>query len=136
MSALLAKIVIVMNRGANWAGEHLLSPLAVLPGWFSATLVAVVTGVAMLLVFKYTSRQQAIQRVRNAIKADLLALSLFKESTSVSLRCQGSVLLGAGRLLLLSVVPVLVMTLPMCLFWRSLPCGIRPGRWPAARRRC
>ncbi len=116
----MAAIVIVLNRGANWLGAHLLSPLAVLPGWLSATLVAVVTGFGMLLVFKYTSQQQAIQGVRNAIKADLLALSLFKESIAVSLRCQGNLLLGAGRLMLLSVVPVLVMTLPMCLLLAQL----------------
>ena len=69
--------------------------MALLPGWLSATLVAVLTGFVMLLAFKYTSQQQAIQRVRNAIKANLLALSLFKESTAVMLRCQGG-LLGAA----------------------------------------
>ena len=60
-----------------------------MPGWVSATVVATVTGVLLLAVFKYTSDQGAIKRVRNDINANLLALKLFKDSTRVSLRRRG-----------------------------------------------
>ena len=52
------------------------------PGWLSATVVAAVTGVLLLAVFKYTSNQRAIKRVRNDINANLLALKLFKDSAA------------------------------------------------------
>jgi hypothetical protein len=113
-------VVALLNRCANACGEYVFAPIDTLPGWLSATLIAAVTGVFMLLVFKYTSNQQAIGRVRNGIKANLLALSLFKDSVGVSLRCQARILGGAFRLLFLAIVPILVMTIPMCLLLAQL----------------
>jgi hypothetical protein len=97
-----------------------LAPIAWLPGWVSATAVAVITGVLMLLVFKYTSYQTGIKQTRNQIKANLLALSLYKDNVTVGLRAQGRLLANAGKLLLLSLVPMLVMTLPMVLLLGQL----------------
>ena len=113
-------LITFLNTLANGCARYLLAPIAVLPGWLSATLIAVVTGLFMLLVFKYTSNQESVKKVRNGIKANLLALSLFKDSIAVSLRCQTRVLAGAGRLLLLAVVPMLVMTVPACLLLAQL----------------
>jgi hypothetical protein len=112
---MLTQLVIWLNALANVLGDIALAPIAWLPGWLSATLIAAVTGVLMLLAFKYTSNQAAIKRTRNGIKANLLALSLFKDSMAVSLRSQGRILRGAGRLLVLSIVPILVMLVPMSL---------------------
>ena len=116
----MTRLVVFLNGLANRTADVLLAPIAAWPGWLSATLVAVATGALMLLVFKYTSNQRAIRRVRDRIKADLLALSLFKDSMAVSLRCQGRVFTGAVRLLGLAVVPVLAMTVPMCLLLAQL----------------
>ena len=85
----VARIVAWLNRPANALGRSLLAPIGVLPGWLSATIVSVVTGWLLLLVFKYTSNQRAIRRVRDDISAHLLALKLFKDSTSVILRRRG-----------------------------------------------
>ncbi|MBN2292298.1 MAG: hypothetical protein JXM70_07730 [Pirellulales bacterium] len=111
----MTELVVWLNTVANACAEYALAPLAFLPGWLSATLVAIVTGILMLLIFKYTSNQVSIKQVRNGIRANLLALSLFQDNISVSLRCQARVLVGACRLFLLAVVPMLVMTVPMCL---------------------
>jgi uncharacterized membrane protein (DUF106 family) len=108
-------VVTALNRIANALGQYVLAPVAVLPGWLSATLIAIVTGALMLLAFKHTSNQSAIQRTRNGIKANLLALSLFKDDIRVCLRAQGELVLGAFRLLLLAIVPMLVMLVPMTL---------------------
>lgn len=116
----MMQLVVWLNGVANGLGSVLLAPLALLPGWLSATLVAAVTGIVMLLAFKYTSNQRAIKRVRNDIKADLLALSLFKEQVAVSLRAQGRILFSAGKLMLLAVVPVLVMIVPVSLLLGQL----------------
>jgi hypothetical protein len=112
---LLVRITIGLNTAANALGRLLLAPIGVLPGWLSATIVSVATGVLLLILFKYTSRQRAIQRVRNDINAHLLALKLFKDSISVILRAQGRVFRGAGRLLVLAIVPMLVMIVPVWL---------------------
>jgi len=116
----LARIVVWLNGAANALGRLLLAPIGVLPGWLSATLIAAATGVLLLVVFKYTSNQRAIKWVRDDINAHLLALKLFKDSTSVALRAQGRILLGALRLFVLAVVPMLIMALPVCLILGQL----------------
>jgi len=116
----MTELVVFLNSLANRCGEYVLAPIAVLPGWLSATLVAVATGGFMLLIFKYTSNQRSVKGVRDGIKANLLALSLFKDSVAVSLRCQRRVFVGACRLMVLAIVPMLVMTVPMCLLLAQL----------------
>ena len=117
---MLTQLVIWLNALANWTVGVLLSPVAWLPGWLSATLVAAVTGVTMLYVFKLTSNQAAIGRTRNQISACLLGLSLFKEDFRVGLKLQIS-LIGYGlQLLLHSLIPMLVMTVPMVLILSQL----------------
>jgi hypothetical protein len=117
---MLTQVIVWLNALTNPLGQILLAPAALLPGWLSATLVSVVTGVLLLAVFKYTSRQRSIKAVRSDIKAHLLALKLFKDSPRVTLRAQGRVMWGACRLLALSIVPMLVMLLPVCLLLAQL----------------
>lgn len=117
---LLTRLVVWLNMLANAVGGVALAPVAVLPGWLSATLVAALTGVALLAVFKYTSNQAAIKRVKDEIKANLLALKLFKENASVVLRAQGAILLAATRLFALAIVPMLVMVVPVLLILGQL----------------
>jgi hypothetical protein len=120
MMDVLTQIVVWLNSLANAVGKWTLAPIAALPGWLSATLVAVLTGVLLLLAFKYTSNQRAIKRARDAINANLLALKLFKESSAVALQAQGRVLLGAARLSVLALVPILVMAVPVTLILGQL----------------
>jgi len=120
MMSVLAQLLIWLNSAANALGEWLLLPIAWLPGWLSATIVAVVTGVLLLAAFKYTSQQRAIKRVRDDISANLLALKLFKESAMVSLKSQGRLLIGAFWLLLFALVPMVVMFVPVLLILGQL----------------
>jgi len=117
---LLAQVVVWLNAIANVLGRWLLAPIGVLPGWLSATLASAATGVVFLVVFKYTSNQRAIKRLKDDIKANLLALKLFKDSASVAVRAQGSILVSAFRLAVYSVVPMLVMVVPALLILGQL----------------
>jgi hypothetical protein len=116
----LAQAAAWINLPANALGRIVLAPIAYLSGWLSATIVAVVTGVLLLIAYKYTSNQRAIKHARAGIKANLLALKLFKDSPLVALRAQGGILAGALRLLILSIVPMLVMALPVLLVLAQL----------------
>jgi hypothetical protein len=125
-----AQLVAWLNVVANALGMAL-TPIGVLPGWLSVTIVAAVTGVLLLLVFKYTSNQEGIKVVRDDIKANLLALKLFKDSARVAVRAQGRLLIGAVKLFVLALVPVAVMTIPvtfflsqMALWYQQRPLGI------------
>jgi uncharacterized membrane protein (DUF106 family) len=116
----VAQVVVWLNTVANALGKWLLAPISMLPGWLSATLVSALTGLFLLGVFKYTSNQKAIKRVRDDINANLLALKLYKESAAVAIRAQGRLLIGAARLLVLGLVPTLVMMVPVSLFLAQL----------------
>jgi uncharacterized membrane protein (DUF106 family) len=125
----LTSIVVALNALANALGA-LLYPIGLLPGWLSVTLVAVLTGAAMLLMFKYTSNQRAIKRVRCGIRANLLAVKLFKDNVRVGLRAQRRVLFGAFRLLLLAIVPILVMAVPTVLLVAQLAAWYQAAPLP------
>jgi hypothetical protein len=116
----MTDVVILLNRLASACVSWPLTLLAALPGWVLLTLVSALTGVGLLLVFKYTSSQRALKQVRNGIKANLMSLSLFNDNVAVSLRSQGRLLWGAARLLTLSLVPMLVMTVPVGLLLGQL----------------
>jgi uncharacterized membrane protein (DUF106 family) len=116
----LVYVVVWLNAVANALGRVLLAPIAVLPGWLSATIAAAATGVVFLAIFKYTSNQRAIKRVKDDIKANLLAVKLFKDSILVTLSAQGQVFLGAFRLFVLALVPMAVMMVPALLILGQL----------------
>jgi len=110
-----AHIMTWINIPMNVLGKYALALIAVLPGWLSNTIVSAVTGVVLLIIFKYTSNQRAIGRVRDDIKANMLALKLFKDSIAVTLQSQGRVFRGAFLLLLHAIRPMLVMIMPISL---------------------
>ncbi len=116
----LAQIAAWLNLPANALGRFLLAPVGWLPGWLSATIVSAVTGVLLLVIFKYTSHQRAVKRARDDIKAHLLAAKLFKDSMSVTLQAQGRIFVGALRLMIFAIVPMLVMIVPVCLMLGQL----------------
>ncbi len=120
MTDVLARVALWLSAVANTLGRVLLAPVALLPGWVSTTVISAATGVFLLAIFKYTSNQRAIKRVRDDINAHLLALKLFKESAGVSLKAQGRILMGACRLFVLAIVPILIMALPVTLLLAQL----------------
>ena len=112
---LFAQIISWINVLTNVFGRIILAPIAVLPGWLSNTIISAVTGVFLLVIFKYTSNQRAIGKIRDNIKANLLALKLFKDSISVTLHAESQVFKGAFLLLVQAIPPMLVMILPVSL---------------------
>jgi hypothetical protein len=120
MTRAVALLAAWLSAAANGLGAILLAPLGVLPGWLSATVVAAVSGLLLLIMFKYTSNQRAIKSARDQINADLLALRLFKDSVRVSLRAQGRILRSALRLAGLAAVPILTMSVPVTLLLAQL----------------
>jgi len=127
-----AQIIIWVNVLMNAFGRFFLAPIAVLPGWLSNTIISAVTGVFLLVIFKYTSNQRAIGKIRDDIKAHMLALKLFRDSISVTLHAEVRIFKGAFLLLFHAIPPMLVMILPvslllaqMSLWYQSRP--LLPG---------
>jgi len=120
MMSFLAQIITWLNVPLNAAGELLTVFVAAVPGWVSNTVISAVMGVLLLVLWKYTSNQDAIGRVKDDIKANMLALKLFKDNISVTLQAQGRAFKGAGGLLFHAIRPLLVVIVPICLIMAQM----------------
>jgi hypothetical protein len=94
--------------------------------------ISVLTGVAMLLVFKATSNQRAIRRTRDLIRAHILAMRLFRDDARVVVDSQKKVLRTNLSYLRYAVVPIVfilpvVVLIMVQLNLRYGPAPARPG---------
>jgi uncharacterized membrane protein (DUF106 family) len=105
----------VFNSAFGKIFDVLFLPFRSLSPWVAMILVSILTGLLMLFVFKWTSNQKGIQKVKNKIKAHLLELRLYKDNLSLSLRAQGNILRCNLRYIGYSAKPMLVMIIPLVL---------------------
>jgi len=95
--------------------ELILFPFITLSPWIGMIFISLLTGLLMLVIFRFTSNQKGIRKVKNKIKAHLLELRLFKDSLALSLKAQGSILRHNLKYISYSGKPLLVMIIPLIL---------------------
>lgn len=126
------RMIIWLNVPANAIGALLAGLGRQLPGWLSNTIISAISGLLLLTVFKYTSNQAAIGRIRDRTTAAILAIRLFRDNIRIILKSQGKICLLTLASLFYAIVPILVMILPMSLLlsqmnlwyqWRPLAVG-------------
>jgi len=100
--------------------DLLLLPFRSLNPWAGMVFISLLTGLLMLLIYRWTSNQPGIRRVKDKIKAHLLELRLFKENMGVTMRAQGQILRANLRYLALNLKPLLVMIVPLLLILAQL----------------
>lgn len=110
--AALAPLISWLNNIANAVANILLAPIGWLPGWLSLIILSILMGGFMLMVFKCTTQQQAIGKLRNGIQADLLALKLFPPEPHIVLKSQARILIGSLRLFFHSLRPMAILMIP------------------------
>ena len=104
-----------LNHILTWAFNIIYAPLNPLPRWCSLTLLSGVVGLLALVVVKYTSNQAAIGRVKDDIKANMLAIKLFKDEMRVMFGAQRRLIWAALRMQYRMLPPLLVMLVPFVL---------------------
>lgn len=115
LNPILSLIFLVLNPIGTFFGDVVYAILSPLPVWFGITFISIVTGVVMLIAFRDLSNQDAIGRAKDDIKANLLAMKLFKDELRVVFQSQVRLLGAIFRLQRYVLTPVLWMTLPMLL---------------------
>jgi len=95
--------------------ELIFLPFRSMSPWIGMIIISLLTGFLMLLVFRFTSNQEGIRKVKNRIKAHLLEFRLFKDSLSISLKAQGNILRYNLKYLGYYGKPMLVMIIPLIL---------------------
>jgi hypothetical protein len=77
--------------------------------------ISVLTGGVMLFLFRFTSNQQAMKEVKTRISAYFLELRLYSHDISNVLASQGKILKSNMSYMKLSLIPALVMIIPVIL---------------------
>lgn len=90
--------------------------------------VSLLTGILMLVIFRYTSNQRAIRTAKDRLKAHLLALWLFQDQLGVVFRTQGRLLYSSLVYTRHALIPLAVMLVPLVLIMVQLE--VRFGRAP------
>ena len=106
----------VINAILNPLAKVCFAPFVYLPPWLTMVFWSAVGGLFMMIVFKYTSRQQKLKEISNRTRAALLGMKLFKDELSVMFSCQGSLFKATGGRLFYSFwPPLIVMIVPFVL---------------------
>lgn len=132
LAPVMRPVLAFLNPAMTRATDALYGLLDALGRTAGLTLLSAVFGVLMLVAFKYLSNQKAIERVNNDIKANLLALKLFKDELRVTVVAQVRLFWAILRLQRYMLTPVLILLLPMMIVlaqmglryqWRPLAVG-------------
>jgi uncharacterized membrane protein (DUF106 family) len=126
---LLAAMTII-NAIMTAIFDVVLRPFAALSPWYGIAVISLLTGVVMLVIYRYTSNQRAIRRAKDRIRAHLLEVRLYRDDVGVLLRAQKDILLTNLVYLGHSLRPLVVMIIPVVLILIQLNVnyGYRPLR--------
>src|SRR5258707_921288 len=119
LNAVLTFLFGLVHGAVKWLG----------PFW-SLVVISALGGILLVWIFGKVSNQAAIQKTRNRLSAELIALRLFKDDLRVFFGIQFQVLVWTLKYLRHSLVPMLILMIPtiVILIQLNLHYGARPLR--------
>ncbi len=120
----------IFNQIVTTIFNILFFPLQTLGRFWGLFLVAVLTGLLMLIILKKVSNQEGIHATKNRIKAHVLGARLYQHDASLSVRILGRLFLENGRYLLYALKPMLILMIPVTILIIQL--SARYGYQPAS----
>lgn len=110
----------LLNRALRVAFDALLYPFRGLPSIVGLTVVSLLVGVGMLLLFKATSNQTRLAEIKRRIHAGLFEIRLFNDDLRAIFRAQGEILWANTVYLRYALVPMLWILPPLILIMGQL----------------
>lgn len=104
-----------VNQVCTFLFSLMYYPFQALPPFWSLTVISLITGILMLWIFGKISNQDAIKKIKSKIGANLIAVRLFKEDLWVFFLIQGRILRDTLVYMKYSLMPMLVMLVPVVL---------------------
>jgi hypothetical protein len=104
-----------LNHVVTAVFDVLLWPLDRLGRGPALVIAAAVFGVLALIAFKHLSRQKAIARVKDEIKAHLIEIRIYSDDPRIFLRAIGLTLWANLRYLTLNLLPFVPLSIPFTL---------------------
>lgn len=123
LNPILSPVLGFLNPVCTAVADVVYTVLHPVPIGAGLTLLSAALGVIMLFVFRHLSNQAKIGRAKDDIKANLLALKLFKDDLRVMFGAQFRIAWAIVRLQRYLLTPVLWSTFPMLLVLAQM--GIR-----------
>ena len=123
LNPILSPVLGFLNPVCTAIADVVYTVLSPAPTWTGLSLLSAALGVVLLLVFRHLSNQTKIGRAKDDIKANLLALKLFKDDLRVMFGAQLRIAWAIARLQRYVLTPVLWSTFPMLLVLAQM--GIR-----------
>ena len=122
--------VSILNTATTVLFGLVYGPLKWLGPFWSLVGISALAGILMVWIFGKVSDQDAIQKTRGRLSAELIALRLFKDDLRVFFGIQYQVLVWTLRYLRHSLVPMLILMVPtiIILIQLNLHYGSRPLR--------
>lgn len=104
-----------LSNGLGWGVDRFLVLFEGWAPWWGLAVMSLVTGALLVFVFKFTSNQSELRKTKDRIKAQFLAILLFKDSFRVLIGCLVRILTSTLRYIRLSLVSMLVAMVPLVL---------------------
>jgi len=93
--------------------DVLLWPFLRLSPFWPLAFVSLIAGIIILWIFGRISNQDAIRKIRDRIRGNLLAIRFFQDDVGVLLRLQGAIAADSLRYFGHSLIPMVVLLPPM-----------------------
>lgn len=108
--------------------DLLLSPFGSLNPVWPLIVFSLITGIVMLIIFRYTSDQKGIKAAKDKIRAYLYEIRLFKDDLRIQLSAQKNILIHNFRYMKHALKPMLFMIIPVVIILVQLEgwFGYRP----------
>lgn len=109
-----------LNRAVGSLFNLIFLPFSSLNPWLAMLAISLLTALLMLFIYKKTSNQEGIKRVKSRIKASLLEIRLYQTDLRTQLGSQKELLAANLQYLLYNLKPLLVMIVPIFLMLAQL----------------
>ena len=105
----------ILNSLLSGAFDVLLYPFRDIPPIVGLAVISVIIAVAMLFVFKWTSNQEELARVKRQMHAGIFEIRLFSDDPRAIFRAQSDILRHSLRYMRLTLAPMAWMLIPLLL---------------------
>lgn len=100
--------------------DILLIPFRSLPSLWGLLFISLLAGLGMISIFRLTSNQDKISRIRKKMMGDILGILLHVSSPVTVMRFAGRLIWRNTRYLMYILKPLVVIAIPFMLIWGQL----------------
>ena len=107
--------MLIINKVINFIFDLFFYPFRYLSPLWGLIVISGITGILMLIIFRYTSNQKAIKKAKDKIKAHIFELVLYKDNLRIIMKALVSIIKYNLAYLKQTIIPLLFIIVPVIL---------------------